>query len=203
MHSRSTQHHHTIMKLLFLFLLPTLLAAQTIDEPLRLNLDQGTTEQVGPLIATGPDGAVYVAWVDLRENTKGDIYLRRSDDGGASFSDEIVVYEGGQVPAGRWRSVAMEVAPNGTVHMAWVETIGPVNTDIRYTRSTDRGETFTPPVSVVDATIDAIEDFPSIAIDSSGTVHIAWIDGRELKHGTDEYDQIWATLSFDDGVTFE
>ena len=191
------------MKLLFLFLLPTLLAAQTIDEPLRLNLDQGTTEQVGPLIATGPDGAVYVAWVDLRENTKGDIYLRRSDDGGASFSDEIVVYEGGQVPAGRWRSVAMEVAPNGTVHMAWVETIGPVNTDIRYTRSTDRGETFTPPVSVVDATIDAIEDFPSIAIDSSGTVHIAWIDGRELKQGTDEYDQIWATRSFDDGVTFE
>ena len=191
------------LSLLLLLLLPTLLTAQTIDEPLRLNLDEGTTEQVGPLIATGPDGAVYVAWVDLRENPQGDIYMRRSDDGGESFSDEIVVYQGGRVPAGRWRSVAMEVAPNGTVHMAWIETIGSGNSDIRYTRSTDRGESFSPPVSVVAATGDAVEDFPSIAIDSTGTVHIAWIDGRELKQGTDGYDQIWATRSFDDGLTFE
>lgn len=194
------------MKLTLLFtilLFPTFLAARTIEEPLRLNLDEGTTEQVGPLIATGPDGTVYVAWVDLRENSQGDIYMRRSDDGGETFSDEIVVYQGGRVPAGRWRSVAMEVAPNGTVHMAWVETIGPVNTDIRYARSTDRGQTFTEPVSVVAAIGDAIEDFPSLAIDSSGTVHIAWIDGRELKQGTDGYDQIWATRSLDDGATFE
>lgn len=197
-------HQHTTMKtiLLLLLLLPLLLEAQTIEAPMMMNLDGGTTEQVGPVIAVGPDGTIYVGWVDLRSGSQGVIYLRRSENGGDSFSGETILYDEGSVPAGRFRSVAMKVGPDGTLHVAWVETIGSGDTDIRYLRSTDRGTTFSEPVSVVADTLGAVQDFPSIAIDSVGTLYIAWIDGRELKGGSSDYDQIWMTRSDDGGQTF-
>ena len=188
-----------------LFLLSLLHAAdgQSFAEPMQVNLDEGDAEQVGPVIAVGGEGTIYVAWVDLRENNGGDIYLRRSDDEGESFSAEVVVHGGGNVPAGRWRSVDMVIDSEGSVHMAWVESMGVGSTDILYVRSTDRGTTFSDPVSVVGYELSSVEDFPSIAVDSSGIVHVAWIDGRELKEGDSEYDQVWTARSLDNGLTFE
>ncbi len=195
----------TSVLLLFLFLLAgsPCADAQSLEEPLKVNLDEGSAEQVSPFMSVGSDGTIYLAWVDLRENRNGDIYLRRSDDGGLTFSEEMVVYQGGRVPAGRGRSGDMVVDPEGRVHIVWVESVEGQSTDIRYARSIDRGATFSGPVSVVGSELAAIEDFPSIAVDSTGLLHIAWIDGRELKEGSSDYDQIWAIRSLDGGETFE
>lgn len=190
--------------LLLLFLVAGIYThAQSLEEPLQINLDEGSAEQVSPLMSVGPDGTIYLAWVDLRDNRHGDIYLRRSEDGGLTFSEEMVVYQGGRVPAGRGRSGDMVIDPEGRVHITWVESIDAQSTDIRYARSTDRGATFSTPVSVVVSELTALEDFPSIAVDSTGLLHIAWIDGRELKAGTSDYDQIWTTRSLDGGESFE
>ncbi len=193
----------TLSTLLLLLFSTPLLSAQTLADPVRLNLDEGSAEQVGPLMTVAPDGTLYVAWVDLSVNPQGDIVLRRSDDGGVSFSEEYAVYRDGRVPAGRGRSGDMVVDRDGVLHVTWVENIAGGTTDIRYARSADRGESFSEALSVVGTEVPAIEDFPSIAVDSSGILHIAWIDGRELKEGSSDYDQIWTVRSLDAGLTFE
>lgn len=195
----------TILPLLLALLLlaPLSAAAQTFADPARLNLDAGDARQGGPMLRIGHDGRIYTAWVDFRENEGGDVYLRTSDDGGASFSPERLVYGGGMVPAGRGRGADLVVAPDGTIHMIWLAMTGPATTDVQYVRSTDGGISFSAPRAIVGDDGGAAQDFPSIAVDSGGALTIAWIDGRDKKRGDDDFDQIYVTRSTDGGVSFD
>ncbi|MGE3800719.1 MAG: exo-alpha-sialidase [Candidatus Kapaibacterium sp.] len=176
--------------------------SQTIANPIRVNADDGGAMQGGPMLRVGPDGTIYTAWVDFRKNSGGDVYMRTSTDRGVTFSDERVVYSGGKVPSGRGRGADFVVAPDGTIHMVWLALFGLSGSDIRYVRSTDGGKTFTSPVSVVGDDAGGAQDFPSIAVDSNSNFYIAWIDGRDIKKGTSNTDQIYMTRSTDGGITF-
>ncbi len=59
---------------------------QTWSEPVRVNDDPGTAAQFFPWIDFDPNGVAHVVWYDRREDGFGiDVYLSRSQDGGATW----------------------------------------------------------------------------------------------------------------------
>ena len=115
-------------------------------------------------LAVGPSGTVYVAWTEY----EGCLWLRRSTNAGASFSDPVHVAGTDAVPA-RGPSLAVDAA--GRVHLAWTVGEDP-SADLRYTRSTNAGTAFAPPRTVAES--DGHSDAPSLAVDGAGTVHLAY-----------------------------
>ncbi|HZO01755.1 MAG TPA: sialidase family protein [Burkholderiales bacterium] len=111
---------------------------------------------------------VYAAWTEY----EGALWLRRSRDGGKSFSEKIRLAE--TKPA-RAPSLA---AQKDTVFLAW--TVGDdAAADIRVARSTDAGATFAAPVIVQRS--PGYSDAPKLTLDAHGVLHLVYgEDGRIL-----------------------
>lgn len=115
-------------------------------------------------LAVGPEGTIYVAWTEY----EGRLWLARSTDDGASFSDPVHVTGKNSVPA---RGPTLAVDQAGTVHLAWA--VGEDSAaDVRYTRSDGTGMSLAPPRTV--APSEGHSDAPSLAVERDGTVHLAY-----------------------------
>jgi hypothetical protein len=93
-------------------------------------------------MASGPNGEVYCAWLDLRH--KGtQIYGSRSTDGGATWSKNAFIYESpdGTVCECCHPSVALDAT--GAVYVMWRNALAG-NRDMFLATSHDHGETFEP-----------------------------------------------------------
>ena len=125
-------------------------------------------------------GNVYVSWTSV---TPFSVFIAfaRSTDGGQSFSAPIHItpptnafYIQGSVPA---------VAPNGEIYVAFVNGVAG---GISVAKSTDGGQTFGPPVTAAAPLPNMsaftftggggvrTNNFPGMAIDSRGNVHIVF-----------------------------
>jgi hypothetical protein len=120
-------------------------------------------------LVVGPDGTVYTAWTEY----EGRLWLRRSADGGKSFSDKLAVKT--DKPA-RAPSLAVH---RKTVYLAWTVGDDP-GADIRVARSTDGAASFAAPVIVEET--NAYSDAPKIAVDIDGTVHLVYAEGRRIRY---------------------
>jgi hypothetical protein len=118
-------------------------------------------------LALGADGAVYAAWTEY----EGALWLRRSVDGGKSFSGKIRLQD--RKPA---RAPALAVHGN-TVYLAWTVGDDP-SADIRVARSDDGGTSFAAPV-IVDRS-KGYSDAPKLAVDPRGTLHIVYAEGKRI-----------------------
>jgi hypothetical protein len=159
-------------------------------------------------IAVGPDGTVYVSWIDSRnrasssdppEDSHGgsangnalvhhdsvpgpDIRIARSTDGGRSFEPSVIV-DRGACPCCR---TALAVSRDGKVYAAWRKVFEGNVRDIVLASSNDGARTFTPPVRVhEDGWVFAgcPHTGPGLAIDDAGRVHIAWYTGADRAIG--------------------
>lgn len=93
-----------------------------------------------PSIAAGPDAALYVAWADGR-NGDDDVFLRRSGDGGTTWSAPVRVSDN---PPGDGISQflpAVAVADNGRVDVVFLERRGDT-ADAYLASSSDQGGSF-------------------------------------------------------------
>ncbi len=115
-------------------------------------------------LTVGPDGVVYAAWTEY----EGRLWLCRSTDGGASFSDPLHVAGSDARPA---RGPSLAVDATGTVHLAWAVGADPT-ADVRYTHSQEEGAGFVPPRVVGES--EGHSDAPSLATSGDGTVHLAY-----------------------------
>jgi hypothetical protein len=120
-------------------------------------------------LVVGPDGTVYTAWTEY----EGRLWLRRSADGGRSFSEKLSVRT--DRPA-RAPSLALH---GKTVYLAWTVGDDP-GADIRVAKSTDGAATFAAPI-IVEKT-KAYSDAPKIAVDGQGVLHLAYNEGRRVRY---------------------
>lgn len=100
-----------------------------------------------PSLALAPNGDVYAAWLDGRDNTTNgtfNIYLARSTDKGLTFHKNIKVATL-SCPCCR-PSIAF--GPHGTVYVAYRHVYGDNERDIAVATSNDSGEHFSEPVRV-------------------------------------------------------
>jgi hypothetical protein len=154
-------------------------------------------------IALDVQGNIYVVFSARVGPADDDVYFVKSTDGGATFSDSVLVNDTTRTLQ---NNPSIAVDSNGqNVFIAWVDArnpIDPPNYDIYFSRSTDGGLTFLPSIRIDDTGSDSSwQLYASIGCTKSGdTVYVAWYDGR---HGnTTQYD-IYFSRSVDGGQTFE
>lgn len=135
------------------------------------------TSQDVPSLAVAPNGNIYAAWHDHRNN-KHDIYFSASTDGGSNFGpnqrvDDTEDRYQGQIEV----SIATDNA--GDIYAAWMDSRNGGN-DIYFSKgSLGASPVFGADVRVDDATATPSEQmYPAIAVDSSGNAYAAWQDYR-------------------------
>jgi hypothetical protein len=118
-------------------------------------------------LAMGPDGTLYAAWTEY----EGNLWFRRSTDGGESFSEPLRV-NGGE-GAGPARGPSLAVDADNAVYVAW--TVGEERAaDIQVAKSGDAGRSFGAPRIAFES--DGHSDAPKIAVDSAGTIHLVYAE---------------------------
>jgi hypothetical protein len=172
-------------------------------------------------LAVGPDGTVYVSWIDSRvrdaaraartpENDGAvghaghggedglpgpEIRVARSTDGGRTFGASVVV-DGDSCPCCR---TAIAAGPDGSVYVAWRKRYGGEVRDVVVARADSGTLRFSEPVRVhQDGWVfpGCPHAGPSLAVDGRGRVHVAWYTGKEDRQG------LWYATSPDGGRTF-
>jgi hypothetical protein len=138
-------------------------------------------------ITVGPDGVIYTAWTDY----EGTLTFCVSRDGGKTFEPGVFVAKGGELPA-RAPSIAVG---DGTIYIAW--TVGETEHGDIHVASSRDGKTFSAPVTLGNAR--GYRDSPKLAVDPTGTVHLAF---AQTSGGPFERAEILYTRSRD-GKTFD
>jgi hypothetical protein len=121
-----------------------------------------------PSLAVDSSGAVHAVWQD---NTPGsyEIYYRKSADGGATW---------GMATRLTWNlgsstRPAIAVNASGHIHLVWQDDT-PGKAEIYSKKSTDGGTTWTANKRLT--WTSGASTSPSLSIDSSGNLHVAWQD---------------------------
>jgi hypothetical protein len=173
----------------------------------------------GAAVKVGPDGTVYVVWLDSVHKQAVE-RLSISHDGGKTFpmqnitvatvSDDFV----NPAPGSSFRQDArtfpsFSIAPDGTLYVAWSNRTGdPTNGHavVLVTKSTNDGLTWSTPVVAGDVS-GRSAFFASVAADPSGKVDVAFLalddkpTGTAPGAGVVHYDAYF-TQSTNGGVSF-
>ncbi len=179
-----------------------------------------------PLQAVAPDGTIYLAWLDYNVWTagQGQIYLRKSTDGGATFpawdpnsADHPVAQialppvnlttgaGASEVYTKANSGTPIAVAPNdpNTVYIAYAadpDGAGADEADVFLIRSTDGGQTWGNPLRVNDDATVTDQAFPWLAVKPDGTIDVAWYDKR--RGPLDDLWDVFIARSVDGGLSF-
>lgn len=167
-----------------------------------------------PQVAT--DGTLYVTWLDSTDDDSqeglAENYVARSEDDGKTFDKPIrtaVYNETGFSPRNGffryWGSTFPQIATGPGDEVYVVFTGRPPDSsiddgDIYFTRSLDRGETWTRPRALNGDETHHLQFFPSIATSPNGDLHVMWGDFRDDRSQTRYH--IYYTTSSDQGRTW-
>ncbi len=145
-----------------------------------LPLPRGLDRPFAPDVAFGPDGTLYVTYVNLEGNgnVPANLWLSKSSDGGRTLSEPVRVVGGLAFQA----RVAVDTA--GTVHLTWLRArdvgllaLGRAS-PIVASRSSDGGRTFSNPVRVSDPSRPLV-GAASPVIDSDGELVVLYQDFKD------------------------
>lgn len=145
----------------------------------------------------GPEGTLYISWIDGREGKKDPgTYVARSGDQGRTVGKNQKVDEHTCVCC----RTALATASDGTVYLAWRKIFEGNVRETVVARSTDGGRTFSEPV-IVGHDRWVFPGCPhrpaSIGVDGQGRLYVVW-----YTEGSDETPAIYLAYS-DDGRTFK
>jgi PKD domain-containing protein/K319-like protein len=155
-----------------------------------LNLATNTLGSFGPQLALDSIGNIYVAWQD-DFNSSASISFSSSTDKGATFS----------APKNLSNSTGFAMDPevavdaSGNLDVAW-EDNSPGTNDVFFSRSTDKGATFSKPADVSGSGSNAKALQMSVA---TGNVYLAWEANTPAVFSRD----VFFAHSTDGGATFQ
>jgi hypothetical protein len=173
----------------------------------------------GSAVKVGPDGTVYVAWLDTVQKQPVEV-VTASHDGGVTFGRPVVaaiVTDDfvSPVPGSSFRQdsrsfPSLAVGPDKAVYVGWSNRTGDGqgtgHAVVDVVKSTDGGATWSAPVKAGDVT-GRSAFFASITVDQSGKVDNAFValddkpGGTKPGAGVVHYDAYF-TQSTDGGATF-
>ena len=176
-----------------------------------LRVVQGSQPEVAP------DGTVHVAWMDSTDDESqkgvGEIQLSSSVDAGRTWSQPVVASAFNETefrPRNAffrfWASSFPQIAagPNGEIYIAYVGRPAGIKPnddgDVYVVASLDGGQEWSRPKSLADDDGDSLQFFPSLDVDSNGSVHVMWGDMRDDPHQTRYH--IYYTRSDDQAESF-
>lgn len=126
---------------------------------------------------------VVAVWGAFRDG-RADVYAAVSRDGGDSFLAPVRVNVvdgearlGGELPP----RVSLTTPPaGGTPGIVVLWNARGTTTEVKLSRSDDGGRSFSAPLTLQAAAAEGDRGWPSLAVDSRGAVHAAWLDHRGL-----------------------
>jgi hypothetical protein len=141
----------------------------------QVNDDSGSQWQTPPSIGIDSSGNVYAVWEDYR--TGGyDIYASYLAHNGSAFTTNVKIND--DINPNKQSRPELAVEDDGTVHVVW-EDERSGDWDIYYANSTDGGLTYTANLLLTTINKTDWQNNPTIDVDSSGIVHVAWEDNRD------------------------
>lgn len=137
-----------------------------------------------PTVATSSNGVAYVAWV-ANTDAGSDVLFSKAMPG-EGFTSPIRVNDIPGDAAPHAQAPAQVVAgPGDDVYVLWqnrtdVEWLDFGASDVRFSRSTDGGLTWSPAITVNDNDADtpARNTFHDMTVAADGTILVSWIDAR-------------------------
>ena len=108
--------------------------------------DAAVRNENPPKLALGPQGALYVVWVNEMERWKGNVLFSRSTDGGRTFSRSVILNTGEKAPPVGRAFQTIAVDSGGRIYVAWIDERNktPRSAEVWMTASADGGRTFQP-----------------------------------------------------------
>ena len=134
-----------------------------------------------PILATDALGNVHITWIDntnyAGSGTDGDVFYKRWDASTSTWTTTEVVST--ESTKGSW-SPSIAVDTLGDIHISWTDSTnyngaGGIDWDIFYKRWEAATSSWTI-TEVVSTGSTEHSTSSSIAVDSTGNVHIAWVD---------------------------
>jgi len=194
---------HSRKNVLFQVITPE--GEQRFAEPVNISRSPDIFSWLPRVIMTSGDPEeVYVLWQEIifsGGTHGGEILFARSADGGKSFdkprnlSNTVAGAGKGRLTKDIWFNGSLDLvqSADGTLYAAWTEYEGA----LRFSRSTDRGLSFSEPVRIAGGQDELPARGPSLAIGPNGKVHLVWTVGE-----TPAADIHYA-VSSDQGRSFE
>jgi hypothetical protein len=143
-----------------------------------IQVDEGlVATQYVPKILCGEDGTLYVTWSDSRDGNYN-IYFSRSEDGGRAWLAPNVRIS--DDPTGRYDSPAsLAIDGNDLLYTTWIFYNKTLRSDkhVIFSKSLDRGDTWTPDVQVDDGTKSGKRS-PIVCVGPDGHIYVVWEDFR-------------------------
>ncbi|MCX6645230.1 MAG: S8 family serine peptidase [bacterium] len=141
----------------------------TWGEPVRLT--NATRDSRIPKLAIGLDDSINVAWHDDRTaDNDYNIYFIRSDDGGDTWSTDLMVNDSNPPST----EVAIAVGYDGVIHIVWEEVTGQwwnSVSNVFYARSTNNGLNFSTQAKLNTGSYDSRCAHADITADDLGNVY--------------------------------
>lgn len=181
--------------------------AKTWSAPLQISLTAQNGAVQGAQAAISPKGEVYVVYEVFYVGNRRQQFLTVSTDGGVSFSAPVAISPvfnelNFNSTYRKFSFASLAVSPtNGKVYVVYADYPSPATgAEIEFIQTSGGNTHFTSPVVINDSSAGE-QFFPSIAADSSGTIHACWFDTRNSPGNTSFYD-IYATFSSNNASTF-
>lgn len=141
-----------------------------------------------PRIALDSNEALNVTWGDTLGGGRR-VLFARSTDQGDTFTEPLNISRS----SGEAFEPEIAVDAAGSINIAW-EDSGPGSNSIMFSRSTDKGKSFSTPLQVSKGATPASE--AHIATDGAGRLSVVWVQGN------DDDKQAYYARSTDGGLTF-
>lgn len=138
----------------------------------------------------------------------GHVRVSHSDDIGQSFSTPVSANGTPENIAGDGENRPKILVRNDIVYVSWTQALDkPMTGHIRFSRSTDGGKTFSPPVTVNDNPEIISHRFEAMGVNDRGQVTLAWLDKRDLSAAQKEGRPytgaaVYYAVSDDNGASF-
>ena len=161
-----------------------------------------TTLGVG--VTLDQQGRLWLAKVEDQR-----LLVSSSEDGGQNFSSPAVVTPDPEnISADGENRPKIAVARDGTILLTWTQVLPQkYSGNIRFARSIDSGQTFSPPITLNDDGRITSHRFDSLAIKGTGRAIVLWLDARDRDAAKEKGEafsgvSIYTVQSDDNGATF-
>ncbi len=156
-------------------------------EPVNVSGSPGIFSWLPRLATTDSEpNRVYILWQEIvfsGGTHGGEIFFARSSDGGKTFSrpmnlsNTIAGAGKGRLSRSYWHNGSLDLASDaqGNLYAAWTEYEGA----LRFSRSTDGGESFSEPLPIRGGSEANPARGPSLAASAGGAVYLAWTVGED------------------------
>ena len=174
------------------------MSAQAWTQPIALPAPSAVASQ--PSILADPRGDVLHVIYAVPFNEGRGIYYVRSNDDGATWQKPVLVFDAVTM---KWDSVdrpqlALDAQRN-ILHAVWLRTRLPDGAGtqaVAYSRSTDGGQSWSTPVTIVEGDTD----WPRIAVSGEGQIQIVWNQAPTQGSSQElQPTEIWSQFSPDGG----